>query len=108
MKQIKLPPSTYRMLKVLDCMVEKKIASTQEEAALQIGVQPVNISKLRSGDIQFSLRHIETACRLSGASADYVFGFTNTMMRKTPKDPLEAMKDALIALQARFNENLEK
>lgn len=99
---------TYRMLSVLDYMVEKQIAKDREDAALQIGVRRSDASAVDDGNINFTLSHIEAACRISGASADYLFGFTDTMARQPSKDPLEAMKDALIALQTKFNESPEK
>lgn len=88
------------MLKLMEHAVNNLKLSTSEWKYMEmIGVAPTNLSNIRKGRQGFSKDHIENACRLTGASADYIFGFTPHMLRKEIKDPIEAIKQAVTALE---------
>lgn len=76
-----------------------RIAGSEKEYMEMIGFTATNISNVKQGRQGFGKDHILNACRLTGASADYIFGLTSTMMRKENKNPIEMIKEAVRALE---------
>jgi hypothetical protein len=88
-----------RMFKLMDWAIENNMVATESEFLDQIGFTRNNINKVKSGTQGFRKEHILSACNLTGASADYIFGLTNTMMRKPAKRSLDLLKEAVIAVE---------
>lgn len=98
----KLHITDERMLKLMaHAVIDMRIATSEWKYMEMIGIAPTNLSNIKQGRQRFSKDHIEKACEITGASADYIFGFTKNMMRKGSKDPIEMIKQAVMALEAR-------
>lgn len=96
----KLAIADERMLKLMDYAINiMGIESSEWQFMLKIGCAPTNISNIKQGRQGFSKIHYYNACELTGASMDYLFGFTSQMMRKKSSDPLETIKQAVHALE---------
>lgn len=100
----KLHITDERMLQLMNYVVNVvNNYGSEDEFMRAIDFAPTNISNVRQGRQRFKKDHIENACKITGASADYIFGFTNTMMRKESKDPIEMIKLAVSALESKAN-----
>lgn len=87
------------MLLLVQWSIQTGIASNESEFYEMIGYTRNNISSIRSGTTSFTKEHILEACRITGASADYIFGFTNSMQRKKPARSIELLKEAVMAVE---------
>jgi hypothetical protein len=98
-----MPPKLFisdqRMLQLMDWAIKNKIANGETHYMELIDFQRNSIVKVRKGLQGFRKNHILNACKLTGASADWIFGLTNVMMRKNPGKPLELLKQAVIAVE---------
>jgi hypothetical protein len=88
-----------RMFKLMEWAIENNMVVTESEFLDQIGFTRNNINKVKSGAQGFRKNHIKKACEFTGASADYIFGFTNSMMRKPAKRSLDLLKEAVVAVE---------
>lgn len=86
------------MLKLVAWAIDNSIAENETEYYEMIGFTRNNISLVRQGIASFTKEHILEACRITGASADYIFGFTNTMQRKKPAKAMDLLKEAVAAV----------
>lgn len=91
------------MLMLIDIAIEKGMVQTETEYLEKISFPRTNISKVRAGDISFSSKYIQKACKLTGANANWIFGLESSIMRKSSKKPLEQMKDVMAAIEAEWN-----
>ncbi len=87
------------MLKLLDHMIKSNVAKNLGDAAEHIGFNNANMWKVKRGKNKFTVDQIEAACRITGASADYVFGLTATMMRKPARRPIDQIREAVQTLE---------
>lgn len=101
MAKSKVHITSSRMLSLLETMVSDGKARNQGDALEQIGMHPANLRKIKNGANKFTVEQIEAACRITGASADYVFGYSIQMMRKEPRSPVDMLKAALQILEGR-------
>lgn len=90
------------MLQLVAWSLNNGIADTEGEFYEKIGFTRNNISLVRSGATSFTKEHILEACKITGASADYIFGFTNVMQRKKPAKAMELLKEAVNAVDQEF------
>lgn len=88
-----------RMLLLMEWAIQKGIVDTETEYWERIEFARTSISNVRSGTQGFRTYHILNACRLTGASADYIFGFTNVIERKTSPQPMNLLKQAVAAVE---------
>jgi hypothetical protein len=88
-----------RMLLLMEWALKKELASTETEYLEKISFPRTNISNVRKGIQSFTKEHIRNACELTGASADYIFGFQNSMMRKQPKKGIDLLKEAVLSVE---------
>lgn len=89
-----------RMLKLMTWAIDKGIADTETEYLEAISFPRTNISNVRRGVQSFTKEHILNACRLTGASADYVFGFSTVISRKPSKSAIQTLKEAVIGIES--------
>lgn len=101
----KLFISDERMLILMDWAIKNGIASGETEYLDLIDFSRNSIGKVREGSQGFTKAHILNACRITGASADYIFGFTNSMMRKVPARSIDLLKQAVIAVEQDMSVN---
>lgn len=94
----KLFISDERMLKLMEWAVAEGIVSTETEYWEKIKFGRTSISNVRAGTQGFRNYHIMNACKLTGASADYIFGFTNVITRKKAPEPYALLKQAVEAV----------
>lgn len=94
----KLFISDERMLQLMEWAVGQGIVATETEYWEKIEFGRTSISNVRAGTQGFRNYHILNACRLTGASADYIFGFTNVITRKKSPEPYALLKQAVEAV----------
>jgi len=94
----KLFISDERMLQLMEWAIADGIAVNQADYLEKIGFTRTNISNTRKGQQGFTKEHIWNACQLTGASADYIFGFANTRLRKPERKPMEQLREAVRAV----------
>lgn len=95
----KLFISDQRMLQLMEWAIKNKIASGETEYLEKIKFARNSIVKVREGTQGFRKNHILNACKITGASADYIFGLTNNMMRKQPTKAIDLLKQAVEAVE---------
>jgi len=88
-----------RMLQLMEWAVQKGIVETETEYWERIKFGRTSISNVKQGTQGFRNYHILNACKLTGASADYIFGFTNSMLRKAPIKAIDLLKQAVSAVE---------
>lgn len=98
----KLFISNDRMLRLMDWAIGNGVARNQSDYLEQIGFFRTNLWKIKNGTQSFTVEHILNACTVTGASADYIFGFTNKMKRKDEVDPINMLKEAVLALESEY------
>jgi hypothetical protein len=96
---MKLFIADERMFKLMEWAIENHLVATESEYLDRIGFTRNNINKVKSGIQGFRKEHIQKACQFTGASADYIFGFTNVIARKPAKKSLELLKEAVVAVE---------
>lgn len=87
-----------RMLMLMEWALQKGIVDTETEYWEKIGFARTSISNVKQGTQGFRNYHIHNACKLTGASADYIFGFTNVIERKRSPEPFQMLKQAVEAV----------
>jgi hypothetical protein len=100
----KLLISDDRMLKLMDWAVKNELATTEQEYLEKIDFPRTRIAKIKKGMESFTRNQIYNACKFTGASADYIFGFTNIMMRKAPKRDLHKVREIFQAMEHELGE----
>lgn len=88
-----------RMLMLMEWAIQKGIVDNETEYWERIGFARTSISNVRAGTQGFRTYHILNACRLTGASADYIFGLTNVIERKTAAQPIHLLEQAVAAIK---------
>jgi hypothetical protein len=99
----KLFITNERMLKLMDWAVSEDLAIDNADFLEKIGFTRTNIYKVKAGTNGFTNEQIWNACKLTGASADYIFGFTNSMMRKQPAKGVDLLKQAVHTVELELN-----
>lgn len=94
----KLFISDERMLQLMEWAIGQGIVATETEYWEKIDFARTSISNVKQGTQGFRTYHILNACRLTGASADYIFGFTNVITRRRPPEPFALLKQAVEAV----------
>ena len=97
-----------RMLKLKDWAIDNVEGINNETAFFTaINFPPTNRNNVKTGKISFTIDQIKQACILTGASADYIFGFTNIRERKTERNklPIDLLKDAVAAVDIELKKN---
>lgn len=87
------------MLKLKDWAIQVEKFRNDSEFFEAIGFLQNNIHSVRNGSLSFTKEQIQKACLATGASADYIFGFTNTMQRKKPAKAMDLLKEAVNAVE---------
>lgn len=102
----KLSMHNTRMLKLMAFWISSgKVDSTSEYCDM-IGYRRNNIDNIKKGRQSFTIDHITKACRLTGANSNWILGLESTMMRKVSTQPLEQIKQAVIALESALKKSL--
>lgn len=97
--QVKLDISDERMLALMKWAIDKGIKENEGQYLEAIGFTRNNIRNIRAGINSFTLKHIVNACNLTGASANWLLGLDNQMLRKPGKSAIEILKDAVVAVE---------
>jgi len=108
MQKQKMLISDERIFKLIEWSIGQGIARNETEFLKMIAFPRTNISNVRSGIQHFTRDHIYNACKLTGASADYIFGFTSQMLRKPAKNALEMLKEAVAVAEIELNKRKPK
>ncbi len=97
-----------RMLRLMDWAISEGIAGTESEYLQMINFPRTNISNVRKGLQSFTKEQILNACDITGASADYIFGFSTVMKRKPSRKPIEILKEGIAAMELELKRNVRK
>lgn len=90
---------TQRILQLMEYWINQN-KGIQKDFLIKIGVNPNNVSKYKNGDNDFTPEQITEACKLTGASADWVLGLTKEMFRTSgKKTSIAKIKEALRELE---------
>lgn len=101
-KGSKIDTPEQRMLTLMQWAVGARIAETEYQYWAAIGFNPKAISNIRTGRQGFTRAQITAACKLTGASADWVLGITKTMFREgTAKTPAQVLRQVAAQLDSR-------
>jgi len=96
----KLFITDQRMLLLMQWAIQTGIAKSRREYLLKIGFEPANMSNLnKTGKQGFTKHHILKACEITGASADYIFGFTSIKLRRATRKPIDQLKEIVGAIE---------
>jgi 5'-3' exonuclease len=99
MAKKKLFISDQRMLILMDWAIDAGLAKNSREYCSKIKFERNSLSNVKTGHQSFTKQQIFNACILTGASADYIFGFTNTIKRGGSKKPIEMLREAVMAVE---------
>lgn len=88
------------MLQLMAWAIDKGICSTETEYLDRIGFGRTNIAVLRRGERRFTTAQIQAACELTAASADWIFGLSNSMKRDPGSKAIDQLKQAVIAVES--------
>lgn len=99
----KLELTDERMLLLMDYAIKKEIARNETDYLNQIEFPRQNITNIKTAHSRFTRDHIYNACSLTGASVDWVYGFSNIMLRKENKPVFEKLREVVVELEAEFN-----
>ena len=101
----KLYITNERMLKLMDWYLQQGRADNETQYMELIDFPRSNINNVR-GNIQFFTREqIYNACKLTGASADFIYGFTNVMMRSPGKKGIDQLREAMVTVELELTTN---
>ena len=101
----KLFISDERMLQLMAWAIQEGLVETERDYMEKIQFPRTNITQVRRGRQGFTKANILKACQLTGASADWIFGFTNHRLRKQPRKAMEVLKEAVRAVELDFKGN---
>lgn len=90
-----------RMLDVMQYAIQTGKAESELKFMELVGNYKTNLYKIKDGKQNFTKEQMLEACKLTGVSADYLFGFTNKMLRKESKtSPIELLEQAIILIKS--------
>lgn len=95
---MKLAITEERMLLLMNWALSNDIAENETDYLEQISFPRTNFANIKAGRQRFTRDHIHNACKLTGCSADYIFGFQNTMLRKQSRKAIDLLKEAVMAV----------
>ena len=94
-----------RMLQLLEYCLSNGIEPSARAWCQKIEVNASSISNIRSGLQQFTAQHIENACREYNVNANYIFGYTQNILRDNKKSsPIDVIRAALAQLEMQQKE----
>src|SRR5438874_1110075 len=95
------PTLTYqRMVQVMEYAVKNDLAANESDYWEKVGFARTSITHIKKGSQSFTIKHILSACELTGASTDWVLGLEKNMFRDAKsKSPLEMLKQATAMLE---------
>lgn len=73
------------MLKLMEYSVEEGLAENSSDFMEKIGNTKYNLAHVKNGRQGFTKAQILKACKLTGASADFVFGLTDSIILKVKR-----------------------
>jgi hypothetical protein len=98
----KLHITDERMLQLMDHCIRNKVndVGTQRDWCELVGITPTNIFNIRKGMQQVTKQQIYQACKVFNVSADYIYGFTDKMIRvQSNISPIDRIKEAVRELE---------
>jgi hypothetical protein len=99
MPQKKLFITDQRMLKLMEWSINAGIAKDETHYCEKIKFARNCLVNVKKGRQSFTKAQILNACLLTGASADYIFGFTNSIKRSGSKQPIDMLREAVMAVE---------
>jgi hypothetical protein len=100
MAKKKLFITDQRMLQLMEKTIDEGKVKNETHYCDKIKFPRTCLSNVKHGRQSFTKQQILNACLLTGASADYVFGLSNIIKRTATKQPLELLKDAVMAVES--------
>jgi hypothetical protein len=91
---------TKNALKLFDYAMVNNLAGTQKELCAKIGLKQQNFAEIRNGARSFTSDQLTELLRITGGSADWVYGFSSEMFRpKKTKKPIQQFNEAVAMIK---------
>lgn len=87
------------MLKLMEYAINTGIVKNKSAYFELIGFAYNSYKKVTDGVQSFTKEQIFNACKLTGASADWMFGFSDEMKRKPSKSAITRLEEIVIELK---------
>lgn len=95
-----MTPFTKNALKVFEYALTNNLAGTQKELCDKIGLRQQNLADIKSNKRSFTHEQLIELLRLTGASADWVYGLSGNMFReKKTKKPIQQFNEAVAVIK---------
>lgn len=96
----KLSIPDKRMLQLMEWAIQNKVAGSAKEYFEAIGFAPTNITNVKNGKQGFTRDQVEKACRLTGASADWILNLSEGMFRtEVQKSPVQLLREVTAQIE---------
>lgn len=100
--------SDERMFILMEWALKKELAADESSFLEKIDFGRTNIRNIRVGNQSFQIRHLINACKLTGASANWLLGLDNQMFRKPGRTALELLQEAVISVEQELSKKSKK
>lgn len=88
------------MMQLMDYCLSNGIEPTMKAWCDRVGVNSTSISNIRKGTQQFTACHIDNACREYNISPNFIFGYSDAMLRYNKNtSPFEVIRAALSEIE---------
>ncbi len=71
--------SDKRIIKLIELLIFQRKISFVKEFCEEIGILTQSVSKIKKGLNHFTVKHIETICRIYNVNANWIFGIDDTV-----------------------------
>lgn len=95
------------MLEVMDYCIENNVKGITliKEWCQLVGIEPSNINNIRNGNRSFTTQQISACCNHFNISADFIYGFTNYMVRSNKQlNSMQLLKMAVRLVDKDFQD----
>ena len=95
-----------RMLQLLEYCISNGVEPTARAWCEKIEVNATSISNIRAGMQQFTAQHIANACQHYNVDANFIFGYSQNMLRDNKKNsPFAVIRAALSQIESSKNKS---
>jgi hypothetical protein len=79
----KMNPTDARLMQLADTLKANGVFKSHKAFYEAIGFERRNVYNVRQGTQSFKAEHIQRACEVAGANANWIFGVESNMFRET-------------------------
>jgi hypothetical protein len=99
MPKKKLFITDQRMIQLMEATIAAGKVKDATEYCKKIKFARNCLANVKRGHQSFTKKQIQNACLFTGASADYIFGFTSSIKRISSKAPIDMLREAVMAVE---------